>query len=86
MWVQCSKCRRSYDDANQWTICPHGPLWAAPEDYCPDCDLVNCQRHKGSGTDQPREAKTTNRRTPDEAVDLPDHRSLQFGSEGIGPF
>lgn len=42
MLVQCSTCRRAYDDAEQWTICPHGPLWAAPDAYCRVHDLVNC--------------------------------------------
>ena len=42
MLVRCDACRHRYDDAEQWTICPHGPLWAAPEAYCRVHDLVNC--------------------------------------------
>ena len=42
MYVQCGKCRRNYDDAVSWTLCPHGPLWAGPTAYCPKHDLVNC--------------------------------------------
>jgi hypothetical protein len=33
-------CGRMYDDAQQWTICPHGPLWAAADGYCVTHDLV----------------------------------------------
>ena len=40
MYVKCEKCGRTYDDAARWTICPHGPLGAAYDDYCPKCDIV----------------------------------------------
>ncbi len=43
MLVICEKCHRRYDNAEQWTLCPHGPLWAAADAYCPVHDLVNCQ-------------------------------------------
>jgi len=42
MMIKCNLCGRIYDDATRWTICPHGPLWAGPNDYCPRHDLVNC--------------------------------------------
>lgn len=34
-------CGRVYDDAEQWTICPHNPLdvSADPEAFCWACDL-----------------------------------------------
>lgn len=53
MWVHCPTCRRGYDDAQCWTICPHGPLWAGPHDYCRKCDTVKslhgpCQHQKES--------------------------------------
>lgn len=40
-------CGRLFDDAEQWTICPHGPLWADPRAYCRDHDLVDCPNHAG---------------------------------------
>jgi hypothetical protein len=43
MVTRCQKCGRMYDDAEQWTICPHAPLWASHNNYCPEHDLVNCQ-------------------------------------------
>lgn len=45
MIVECQKCKALYDDAECWTICPHGPLWASVGSYCPRCDLVDCQTH-----------------------------------------
>lgn len=42
MIVVCDHCQRLYDDAEQWTLCPHGPLWAGWEDYCREHDLVAC--------------------------------------------
>lgn len=42
MVVRCPDCRRVYDDAERWTLCPHGPLWAGPDEYCPRHDLVRC--------------------------------------------
>lgn len=46
MIVRCENCKRLYDDAECWTICPHGPLWAAHDAYCLEHDLVNCRFHK----------------------------------------
>ncbi len=43
MIVPCEKCHTLYDDENRWTICPHGPLWAGPGQYCREHDLVNCK-------------------------------------------
>jgi hypothetical protein len=40
MYVICQKCGRSYDDANQWTICPHSPLDSPINDLCPKCDTL----------------------------------------------
>ena len=40
VWLLCEKCDRGYDDANQWTICPHAPLGTSPSDYCPRCDVL----------------------------------------------
>ena len=40
MIVRCDTCKRYYDDATCWTICDHGPLWAAPTDYCRHHDMV----------------------------------------------
>lgn len=40
MYVPCDKCGRRYDDAQQWTICPHGPLEFPIDDYCPKCDTL----------------------------------------------
>src|SRR4051812_15648923 len=40
MWITCDKCHRGYDDASCWTICPHGPLGFANDDYCPKCDTL----------------------------------------------
>ncbi len=42
MIVRCETCKRNYDDAECWTICPHGPLWANPGAYCREHDLVDC--------------------------------------------
>jgi hypothetical protein len=41
MLVQCDDCNRVYDDANQWTICPHNPLdvGPGPDAFCWRCDL-----------------------------------------------
>jgi hypothetical protein len=44
--VRCDRCERNYDDATQWTICPHGPLWAAHDAYCREHDLVDCPFHE----------------------------------------
>ncbi len=38
MWVSCNTCHRSYDDAAQWTICPHSLLGMPVDDLCPQCD------------------------------------------------
>jgi hypothetical protein len=43
--VRCHSCDRVYDDAECWTICPHGPLWAGVSAYCPLHDLVHCPNH-----------------------------------------
>lgn len=43
--LKSTGCGRLYDDAEQWTICPHGPLWAPPDAYCREHDLVNCTMH-----------------------------------------
>lgn len=40
MIVQCSVCGRRYQDVSRWTICPHGPLDAAVDDYCTMHDLA----------------------------------------------
>jgi hypothetical protein len=40
MLVTCNTCRRVYDDAQSWTICPHGPIGFALTDYCPKCDTL----------------------------------------------
>lgn len=45
MYRICEQCEHGYDDENCWTICPHGPLWAAVDAYCRECDLVNCHTH-----------------------------------------
>jgi hypothetical protein len=45
MIVTCSVCNRLYDDAEQWTLCNHGPLWASLNSYCQEHDLVNCPLH-----------------------------------------
>lgn len=42
MFVICPTCNRTYDDEHCWTICPHGPLWAAHDAYCRRHDVVNC--------------------------------------------
>lgn len=42
MTTRCDICGSVYDDAACWTICPHGPLRAAPDAYCRRHDLVNC--------------------------------------------
>lgn len=39
----CETCGHYYDDEFCWTICPHGPLWAAVDAYCREHDLVNCK-------------------------------------------
>src|SRR3954470_24150618 len=36
----CEHCHRHYDDADQWTICPHSPLGYAHDDLCPKCDTL----------------------------------------------
>jgi uncharacterized OB-fold protein len=38
--TRCDKCGRLYDDYNQWTLCPHGPLEFPHDDYCWRCDTV----------------------------------------------
>jgi hypothetical protein len=43
MWVTCRFCHVGYEDEVSWTICPHGPLWAAVEAYCRKHDLVDCK-------------------------------------------
>jgi hypothetical protein len=40
MTVQCDKCGRFYDDAECWTLCPHGPLAFPLNDYCYKCDTL----------------------------------------------
>ncbi len=40
MNVQCDSCRRVYDDAERWTICPHSPLGGPIDDLCPQCDTL----------------------------------------------
>ena len=40
MVVRCDKCERLYDDAEQWTICPHGPLGYPHDSYCRKCDTI----------------------------------------------
>lgn len=40
MRVTCNKCGRGYDDAEQWTICPHSPLGMPIDDLCPKCDTL----------------------------------------------
>ena len=40
MVIRCSGCGRVYDDAAQWTICPHGPLGFRHDEYCPRCDTL----------------------------------------------
>jgi hypothetical protein len=37
---QCDVCQRWLDDEVQWTVCPHGPLWAVPENYCLTHDVA----------------------------------------------
>lgn len=32
MIVVCQECNRIYDDAKQWTICPHSPLYTSVDD------------------------------------------------------
>lgn len=52
----CPKCSASYDDARQWTLCPHMPLEgpAAPRSenpaagYCREHDLFGCPFHDDS--------------------------------------
>ena len=37
MLTQCKQCKRLYDDAHKWTICPHRPIGADPitgKGYC----------------------------------------------------
>lgn len=55
----CLNCNRRYDDAEYWTICPHGPLWAGPSAYCKQHDLVNCPLHKGVEMDFTRASELT---------------------------
>jgi uncharacterized protein DUF3467 len=52
MLIRCEKCFSNYDDENRWTICPHGPLWAAPDAYCRKHDLINCVVCKGNKVDE----------------------------------
>ncbi|MGH7165003.1 MAG: hypothetical protein ACREIS_05695 [Nitrospiraceae bacterium] len=40
MIVRCERCTRTYDDGRSWTICPHGPLEVAPDQYCRVHDLA----------------------------------------------
>lgn len=40
MFVTCPDCHRSYDDAEQWTLCPHSPLGCSHDDLCPKCDTL----------------------------------------------
>jgi hypothetical protein len=40
MRLTCERCKRGYDDAGQWTICPHSPLGFSATDYCPFCDTL----------------------------------------------
>ena len=41
MLVKCEKCHKAYDDARNWTICPHNPLESGPRqaDFCRRHDL-----------------------------------------------
>lgn len=43
MLTRCEDCDVCYDDESRHTICPHGPLWGAPDAYCKKHDLVDCQ-------------------------------------------
>jgi hypothetical protein len=40
MLQSCIECDQRYDDAKQWTICPHGPLEFGSQEYCPKCDTL----------------------------------------------
>lgn len=40
MYTKCERCHRNYDDAKQWTICPHSPLGFPIDDLCPRCDTL----------------------------------------------
>jgi DnaJ-class molecular chaperone len=40
MYVRCETCYREYDDEEQWTTCPHGPLGFGVSDYCLKCDTL----------------------------------------------
>lgn len=48
MVMECVDCHIVYDDATCWTTCPHGPLWADPDAYCREHDLINCPFHEPS--------------------------------------
>ena len=41
----CPDCHTIYDDEHCWATCPHGPLWAPPDKYCREHDLINCPFH-----------------------------------------
>jgi hypothetical protein len=49
-------CGRLFDDAQQWTICPHGPLWAGADRYCVEHDLVDCVFHEARRPPREEEA------------------------------
>lgn len=40
MIVRCNQCQRVYNDAEQWTLCPHTPLGYPVDGYCPQCDTL----------------------------------------------
>lgn len=42
---RCFDCGRIYEDIDQWTICPHGPLGFAPSAYDPDTDTIRGFNH-----------------------------------------
>lgn len=42
MLRRCESCKRVYDDARQWTVCPHRPLEASHDGkgYCRRHDIL----------------------------------------------
>ena len=43
MIVKCLECKKQFDDAVCWTICPHNSLDVSPTaPYCRRHDLYNC--------------------------------------------
>lgn len=81
MYRLCDDCDRGYDDAKQWTICPHSPLGYAVDDLCPKCDTLKsvhgpCRHQQPSPLDTKLGSAT---KTPPSMYFLPEKVCAEVG-------